>query len=100
MIKPISPSEIQYGIPEPVIETFNQMIQEKWNGKSVTIKQKDAMPRVIAAFAKRGETITSHKLYDMNWMDVEGPFQKAGWKVRYESPDRDESFDSYWTFSK
>lgn len=100
MIKPISPLEILHKIPDEVVEVFNKEIQDNWNGRSVIIKKKTIIPKILALYSAHLKTITENKLYEMNWLDIEETYQKAGWKVRYASPDRDESFDAFWTFSK
>ena len=45
MIKPITPNDVVKVVPDEVIEVFNLIIQEKWDGKKSVIKQSKAASR-------------------------------------------------------
>ena len=105
MIKPIKPSEVvkKNTIPDQMIMVVNNLIIEKWDGRSAIVKQTD----IISRFLK--STPTDPKLqkqiYDKGWLNFEPIFRDSGWKVTYESPDRDEMegylwADAYFKFEK
>ena len=100
-IKPVTPQELdkelENSFPDAVIEAFNRLLKENYRGKgSITIKQKD----VVDLIFKLDESLTSSIIYKKNYLNIESLYSKSGWKVQYESPDRDQNFDSYFVFSK
>lgn len=98
-VKPLSPknlkNNIENVIPSVVIQAVNNLLKENYCGKSITITQKN----LISEIKKLDNTITNAKLFDNHWLDFEPLFRKNGWKVVYESPDRDQSFDEYFIFT-
>jgi len=102
MIKPITPEEIvevkMTTIPDAIIEAANQLIVKYWNGYSSTFKLKE----LILEYKRiaGGDAATERTLIDNNWLDIEPTFRKVGWKVKYKSPDRDESFEPYFELKK
>ena len=99
MIKPIDPENVQEAkncdIPDVIIKVVNEMIVEKWDGSSSTIKQEN----IVKAVEKRSE-YTSEEIYNNKWMDFEDLFTRAGWKVKYDKPAYCESYDATFEFSK
>jgi len=99
MAKPITPKEVQdlknATFPDEVIEVFNELIVENWDGHSATIKQDVAAGRI----AKRMK-ITRAKVFDRSLLDIEDVFQKAGWKVDYDKPGYNETYDAFFRFTK
>jgi len=94
MTEPIKPEDIvkvkgivkvKYEfLSDKVIETFNELIVEKWDGSCAVIKEKDIMARIKKKFKpkKINNTIMSNK----DWPDIEDTFEKAGWSVYYDNP--------------
>ena len=39
-------------------------------------------------------------IFSNHWLDVEDIYRKQGWKVVYDSPGYDESYDAYYEFRK
>ena len=99
-VKPIAPEDItktkEDFIPDEVIECFNEMIVEKWNGKESFFKQKE----IVSKIKKKMNLKDTKKMYDEHWLDIEGMYIKLGWTVKYESPCYDQDFDSYFKFTK
>lgn len=100
MVKPITPEEVQDKkndtIPSEVVEAFNELIVENWSKVQARVTQRAAVVRI----KKKLPAIPLNDLYENNWLDVEALYRKAGWKVSYESPSMDESFEPYYIFSK
>jgi len=102
-VKPIAPNDMslekKISIPDEVIEAFNELIVENWKKDEATVKQKDAVARIVKKLPefKRKRT----ELFELGYLDVEKVFRGAGWVVEYESPDRgDSGFDEYFTFRR
>lgn len=94
-VKPISPNEIIYDIPDFVIEAVNNLLKKKYRGCDCTITAKE----IISEGRKNQAPNSNLDWYQEKWMDFETIYEKEGWIVKYESPDRGGSdFDSYYTF--
>lgn len=98
-MKPIKPSQVQgkknAAFPDEVIEAFNELIVENWQGNSATVKQGQVVGRIMAKMQ-----ITSAEIYQNNYLDVEPLFRKAGWKVMFDKPGYNETYEGYFVFSK
>jgi len=102
-IKPIKPSEVikfkQESIPDAVFQAFNELIAQKWDGDSATIRKDDLLERYFKIIGKRNDRANREKLYEDHSLDIEEIYSKEGWKVNYESPSYgDSDFESYWEF--
>lgn len=98
-IVPITPKEImnnlEYIIHPSIIKAVNCLLKERYKGREVIIKQKE----IIKKSKEFTPSLTEREIFDDHHMDFESIFRKAGWKVEYHSPDRDESFEEYFRFS-
>ncbi|MFZ5424563.1 MAG: hypothetical protein ACOZAO_02065 [Patescibacteria group bacterium] len=96
--KPITPSGVgkakSASLPDVVIEVFNELIAQNFYGGSASVKQKDAVAMLVAKGLDRNE------IFKKGWLDVEEVYRKAGWKVYYDKPGYNESYDAYFRFSK
>jgi hypothetical protein len=99
MAKPITPSEVtrkkKESLPKEVIEAFNELIAEKWDGSSATVMQ----PEVIKLICSK-LNVRSDKVFDSGWLDVESIFRQAGWSVKYDKPGYNESYEASFEFRK
>lgn len=97
-IKPISPKEIMENldeiIPNAVIQAVNELLKEKYRGSEVTIKQKDIVSRAVSIDNKLAGKIIENK-----YLDFESLYEKSGWKVSYDKPGYNESYDAFFKFS-
>lgn len=100
MIEPIKPEDIVNEktkvIPDEVLETFNEFIAEKWNGSSSTFKQKDLVKVIKEKLEIKDED--DKIIFDKHWLDVEDIFREAGWKVYYDKPAYNETYDATFEF--
>jgi hypothetical protein len=98
-VEPIKPKDIMDNLEDiihpAVIKAVNELLKEQYRGTQVTIKQKDIATKAVAL----DSSITEEEIYKKKWMDFEHIFYKAGWEVKYNSPDRDESYDEFFQFS-
>ena len=93
MTSPIRPEDIVKTVPDEVIQVFNEMISEAWDGNSATLKQNDVAPRI----ADRMECSRAH-VFKKGWLDIESLFRDAGWEVEYDKPGYNESYGAAFTF--
>ncbi len=102
MIKPIQPKDVikekQRSLPDQVVETFNELIAENWNGSDALIYQEDVVARIKKKFLPK--RITNKKIFDNHWLDVEDVFKNAGWSVYYDKPAYNEDYKASFSFSK
>lgn len=95
-VKPLSPDDVQYDIPDFVLNAVNKMIEKKFRGSSFTFKAKE----LIALGRSTGATGANKDWYKEKWMDFENIYREMGWKVRYEQPSYgDSDFDAYYEFT-
>lgn len=99
-IKPISPYEINTvvgnHIPDFVINVVNNLIGKHWNGRSATIKQKEIKEEILKVLP---EEYKEEDIYGKKWMDFEQLYVKEGWKVVYDKPAYNESYDATFEFT-
>lgn len=99
-ITPIKPTDISPNmdiiIPDFVIEAVNEILKEKYRSgtNTVRIEQSELIKRVT----KINPKIKPKEIFDNHMFDFEKLYEKYGWKVKYRSPDRDESFDEFFIF--
>jgi hypothetical protein len=100
MIKPINPSEARKGdhIPDFVVDAFNQLIKEKFNGGTATIKQDDVIQRIIEKNTVGG--LTRQKIFDCGWLNVENLYENYGWVVTYDKPAYNEDYPATFKFTE
>ncbi len=97
-VQVLGPDEVvarwQQALPDAVIETFNELLIQKFNGQSAIIYQDDLMKVLV------NKGLKAQDVYDQRWLDqAEQCFKDQGWKVTYSSPDWDESFRSHFHFT-
>ncbi len=103
-MKPITPAEAAQfkvsKVPRFVIETFNDLIKNKFDGHSAVIKQDEVVVAIVERYSTSDDQISAKKIFDNHWLDVEPIFKAAGWKVEYDKPGYNESYAAYFKFSK
>jgi hypothetical protein len=101
-VQPISPSEAIERkitmIPDFVIETVNEMLAEQaTKNPYIVLRQDEIIKRIMA---RVGHQITKGELYEKKWLDFEPLYEKAGWKIEYDKPAYNESYEPTFTFKK
>lgn len=98
-IKPITPNEVLSAkaskIPDEVIAEFNELIANDWNGHRSVVRQNEICTLVAKRLDVKRQTV-----FDNKWLDVEDIFRQAGWKVEYDKPGYNETYEATFTFSK
>lgn len=99
-MKPVTPNQVtefkKKQMPEGVIEAFNELIAKRWNGSTSTIMQDE----IIDLIVEKVPRATRRKIFDNHWLDVEDIFREEGWKVSYDKPGYNETYEASFKFSK
>lgn len=99
MVKPISPEDIPYqkaiDLPDEVLECWNSMIARCYSSGSSRITLKEASAELQALFGK-----THQEIRKLGYLDIEPIYRAEGWKVEYDQPGFNESYEAYFVFSK
>lgn len=94
--KPVSPIEAinlkKTKIPNEVIEAFNEALITNAGSDTIVIYQKD----IVALIEKRG--LEANTVYQNRWLDIEELYREYGWKVKYDKPCFNETFDAHFIF--
>lgn len=96
-VQPLKPSEILPAklelMPDEVMQVFNDLIAVNFTRGKARVLQKDVVNRLVAL----GHS--ANDIYKNHWLDVEGIYKTAGWKVIYDKPAYNETYDAYFEFS-
>lgn len=93
---PITPEQAQRGrqVPTAVIDAFNERIAQTFDGTQAIVKQKD----VVDLLTQRG--FDRAAIFHNRWLDVEGIYESAGWRVTYDKPGYCEDYDATFIFER
>ncbi len=102
-VKPITPAEIieqkqkLKPIPDTVIECWNKILVRhcKGGGSYATILQSE-----IVGYLAEVMDVSRDAVFASGWLDIEPIYRAAGWKVEYDKPGYNETYNAYYTFSK
>lgn len=102
MVEAIKPKEIALAksryFPDFVLQAFNELIAEKFTNGSATVKQCDVIARMVKLAAS--EEVSRNTIFANGWLNVEEIYREAGWKVVYDKPGYNESYDANFKFSE
>lgn len=108
-VRPITPEDVaklkQQITPDFVLEAFNEMIAQKWDGREAVVHQDDVVKLIRAKMANNAAVLDpevrhENKIYDNNWLDVEPIYRAAGWAVEYDKPAYCETYRAFFTFKR
>ena len=96
---PIDPNAVDnikdVDLPEEVFEAFNILIKKHWNGNSANVIQDDVIYLLVQSM-----DITRAEVFKRGLLNVEHAYTKAGWKVEYDKPGYNESYEAHFIFRK
>ena len=96
-VKPIAPSEVRKAkrdaLPDEVIQAWNTLIAEHWDGSEAVITQTIARERLVAATGLSKQAVA-------HYLDIEEVFRAEGWSVEYDRPGYCETYDPTFTFRR
>ena len=94
----ITPDEViaqkERDFPPEVINAFNKLIAKHWHGGESVFTL--AVARSAVAFALQQAGIP----FEVCYLDVEDIYRKKGWKVVYDKPGYNESYEPFFRFTK
>jgi len=98
MVEIITPDEVRKSrkdyIPEVVFKEINNLIVEKFDGVESKVLQEEIIQRIC-----NEETgLTSQKVFERHYLDIEDFYKEAGWKVTYDKPAYCENYKAYFIF--
>jgi len=97
--RPIRPDEVAIAkksvFPKEVFQAFNEMIVSNAVGGYSKFKAKD-----VASLIAKKLRIRLGAVYDKNYLNVEDTYRKEGWKVIYDKPGFNETYDPTFTFRR
>ena len=103
-MKPISPEKVEqiriHEMPEAIVQATNELIVRSWNGSSATLKVKEIVDQYFRVSGEEDTAKTRKQLFDKHYLDIEPAYREAGWKVEFDKPGYNESYDAYFVFSK
>ncbi len=103
MTKPVTPQEAlklkESKIPDYVFAAFNELISENIVHGRAKVNQPKVVERIIREAKELGIDLLRSDIYSNGWLDVEDVYRKAGWKVEYDKPGYNESYDAYFVFT-
>lgn len=97
-INPIAPEEVQVNAtkPDEVIEIFNDLIKQNWNGENSKVLQTDAVDMIANKL-----NISRDAVFKAKHLDIEYIYERAGWVVEYDKPGFNENpYPPFFIFSK
>lgn len=103
-VKPITPQEASAKfvdlLPDFVIEAFNELISERiGTGRRCKILQDETIDRILKKAEETGVDLGRQTIFDRHYLDIEKAYESAGWKVSYDKPGYNESYEAFFEFS-
>lgn len=99
MTDPIRPEDVtetkRGNFPPEVMQAWNDIIAKNFSNGSSFIRQNE----IAEAIAKKLD-ITRTEVFDNKYLDIEDIYRAHGWKVEYDKPGYNESYEASFTFRK
>jgi len=97
MVLPITPEEAknkaQSSIPAFIIEAVNSLLIEKiGDQKSCRILQEEILKKTQATQELKKQ------IFAKKWLDIEEVYSKMGWRVTYDKPAYNETYEPSFNF--
>ena len=97
-IQPITPNDIDTEkvkiMPWEVIHAWNGLLAAKFTAGRARILQDDAIDAVMSATG-----CTRAHVFSEGWLDIAEIYRANGWKVVYDRPAYNESYEATFTFT-
>ena len=110
MSKAISPKQVAAkkaeSFPGYVFDAFNELIAAKFTCGSATVYQKDVIALILEKAnagitdwqANEGPNLTRAQIFSRGYLNVEEVYREQGWKVDYDKPAYNESYEASFEF--
>ena len=102
-VGPLSPSEIGIAkanlIPEEVFVAVNKLLALKFSNGRAIITQKEILEELTKELDSDHEkTLERRHIFDIGYLNFEEAYRMQGWKVRFDKPGYNESYDAFFEF--
>lgn len=106
----LTPAQVREGqissIPKEVIEAVNRLLVRNMRNGRAMIKQATIIETALRLMHEEHHVlaessilmVTEKDFYDNGWLDFEPIFRAAGWKVTYDKPGYNETYEAYFKF--
>jgi hypothetical protein len=99
LVTPIRPQDVVSTkltiFPDKVIETWNKMIATHYSGKSSHISQREIVDKLADVM-----NVNETEILKRGWLDIEDIYRKVGWKVDYDKPGFNETYEPTFIFTE
>jgi len=101
MATPLRPQDIgpiaAARIPDFVIEAVNELLVKHSASPTITLLLHEVTD---AAMARAPIDVTRDQLFDEHWLDFEPIYRDAGWRVTFDKPAYNETYESRFVFRR
>ena len=102
MTQAFSPAEVLHAkagtIPSFVIEAVNDLLSMRFTAGPCVIRQDEVIAAAMRIAMRETDAIARSAFFSNHWLDFEPIYQARGWKVTYDKPGFNESYEPSWTF--
>jgi len=84
-------------IPDEIIIAVNSLIIKHLKPDGTAIVTQEEILKEVCGDPECGK-LTRNEIFDNNWLDIEDIYREKGWKVFYDIPSFNESYNAYFEF--
>ena len=106
-IQPFSPAEARkakvFFLPKELIQAVNELLAERYKDNGdirITLKDVKARCRKILGIDDMFSSDDPMNDWPSSVWDFESAYESGGWKVSYDKPGYNESYDGFYIFKK
>ncbi|MDB5193988.1 MAG: hypothetical protein JWN50_2 [Parcubacteria group bacterium] len=96
IVTAVKPAEVvnlkKSTIPAEVLEAFNSLIAENLQNGEARVVQNE----VVKILVEKG--LNREEIFKKGWLNVEEIYMNAGWRVGYDKPGYNESYEAFFIF--
>lgn len=98
-VKPFTPHDAKlskaHDLPDEVIMAVNELLSPFSDDLRIVLRQRDVIERI----QQKLPGISRKTIFDLHMLDFESVYCKAGWKVTYDKPGYNESYEPTFIFT-
>lgn len=103
VIKPLSPSELKdipnKSIDPAIIQAVNNLLIKNYSEGSAIIKQDEIIEEYFKITGTKNKESKRAWLFENKQLSFERIYEKEGWKVEYDKPGYNETYDATFEFT-
>lgn len=108
MSRPFSPEEALSAkiekVPAFVIDAVNHLLAQRFNGQGCLLRQGEVIQQArelaIQHHRMLDEEVSRDIFFREHWLDFEPIYRQRGWRVQYDKPGWDETYEPFWKFER